>query len=103
MRRLARRLFTLCSAVSLLLCMAVCVLWVRARPGEDRFAGTLAGSRYTLVSNPGGLALRGPRAPPRDPQARQSVRELAAALRNDQVTWTVRANPQASSQILAFS
>ena len=30
MRRLARRLFTLCSAVSLLLCVAVCVLWVRS-------------------------------------------------------------------------
>src|SRR5688500_8010138 len=28
MRRLARRLFTLCSAVSLLLCVAVGVLWV---------------------------------------------------------------------------
>src|SRR5688572_6283696 len=27
MRRLARRLFTLCSAASLLLCVAVCVLW----------------------------------------------------------------------------
>jgi hypothetical protein len=30
MRRLARRLFTICSAVSLLLCAAVCVLWVRS-------------------------------------------------------------------------
>ena len=30
MRRLARRLFTLCSAVSLLLCIATCVLWVHS-------------------------------------------------------------------------
>src|SRR5687767_2128357 len=30
MRRLARRVFTLCSAVSLLLCVAVSVLWVRS-------------------------------------------------------------------------
>ena len=30
MRRLARRLFTLCSAVSLLLCVAACMLWVRS-------------------------------------------------------------------------
>ena len=30
MRRLARWLFTLCAAVSLLLCVAVCVLWVRS-------------------------------------------------------------------------
>src|SRR5688500_602880 len=30
MRRLARRLFMPCSVVSLLLCVAVCVLWVRS-------------------------------------------------------------------------
>ena len=30
MRPLARRLFTLCSAASLLLCVAVCVLWARS-------------------------------------------------------------------------
>ena len=30
MRRLARRLFTLCSALSLLMCVAVCVLWLRS-------------------------------------------------------------------------
>jgi hypothetical protein len=35
MRRLARRLFTSCSAVSLLLCVAVCVLWVRSYRGAD--------------------------------------------------------------------
>ena len=31
MRRLARHLFTLCSAVSLLVCIAVCLLWVWAQ------------------------------------------------------------------------
>jgi hypothetical protein len=30
MRRLARHLFTFCSAVSLLLCVGMCVLWVRS-------------------------------------------------------------------------
>jgi hypothetical protein len=30
MRRVARHLFTLCSAVSLLLCVAVCALWARS-------------------------------------------------------------------------
>jgi hypothetical protein len=30
MRRLVRHLFTLCSALSLLLCLAICVLWVRS-------------------------------------------------------------------------
>jgi hypothetical protein len=32
---LCRRLFTLCSAVSLLLCVAVCVLWVRSYYAAD--------------------------------------------------------------------
>ena len=45
MRRLARHLFTLCSAVSLLLCIAVCVLWVRSYATEvilvDSHAGRL--------------------------------------------------------------
>ena len=35
MRRLARHLFTLCSAVSLLLCVAVCVLWVQSYDASD--------------------------------------------------------------------
>ena len=35
MRRLARRLFTLCSALSLLLCVGVCVLWVRSYRTQD--------------------------------------------------------------------
>src|SRR5687768_10735645 len=35
MRRLARHLFTLCSAVSLVLCVAVCVLWVRSHFRAD--------------------------------------------------------------------
>ena len=37
MRRLARRLFTFCSAVSLLLCVAVCVLWARSHWVSDQF------------------------------------------------------------------
>jgi hypothetical protein len=46
MRRLARHLFTLCSAASLLLCVAVCVLWVRGRTGYDEAAWTY--DRYLL-------------------------------------------------------
>ena len=71
MRRLARRLFTLCSAVSLLLCVAVCVLWVRSRghalprgddAGEDGLSAFVrpVGARYTLRSTRGTLALYGP-------------------------------------------
>ena len=35
MRRLARHLFTLCAAASLLLCVVVCVLWARSWSGMD--------------------------------------------------------------------
>src|SRR5688572_16943917 len=35
-RRIARHLFTLLAAVSLVLCVAVCVLWVRSRWIGDR-------------------------------------------------------------------
>ena len=62
MRRPARHLFTLCSAASLLLCVAVCVLWVRSyRPGDaisydrrgrwsahDRVGLTLAGGHVII-------------------------------------------------------
>jgi hypothetical protein len=40
MRRLARPLITLCSAVLLLLCVALCVLWVRRFETPDRFIST---------------------------------------------------------------
>ena len=36
MCRFTRRLFTLCSAASLLLCVAVCVLWVRSKWVRDQ-------------------------------------------------------------------
>src|SRR5688500_12916376 len=36
MRRVLRHLLTFCSALSLLLCMAVCVLWVRSYSTDDR-------------------------------------------------------------------
>jgi hypothetical protein len=36
MRRFVRHLFTLCSALSLLLCVAVCVLWVRSHGLTDK-------------------------------------------------------------------
>jgi hypothetical protein len=34
-KRLARRLFAICSAMSLVLCAAVCVLWVRSYLSEE--------------------------------------------------------------------
>src|SRR5688500_11459545 len=35
MRRLSRRLFTICSAASLLLCVAACVFWARSYSRAD--------------------------------------------------------------------
>src|SRR5688572_21819176 len=39
MRRLARYAFTVCSAASLLLCVALCVLWVRSYWQRDNLGG----------------------------------------------------------------
>jgi hypothetical protein len=61
MRRLARHLFTFLSAVSLLLCMAVCVLWVRSYAAKEwlTYQKTEPSNRlwwkFTLVSCPGQL------------------------------------------------
>src|SRR5687768_11507140 len=56
MRRLARRLFTLCSAASLLLGVAVCVLWVRSLSVEDTFAAGCCASFVEMQSADGELA-----------------------------------------------
>ncbi len=50
MKRLARHLFTLCSAVSLLLCVAVCVLWVRSYWAEDVIVYAWDGGTVGVVS-----------------------------------------------------
>jgi len=47
MRRLARHLFTLCSAAALLLCVAACAMWVRSYAAEDTLHwGWDEGKRY---------------------------------------------------------
>lgn len=62
MRRHARHLFTLCAAVSLVLCVAVCVLWVRSYWsegdqltlwGRDPWALARAGPSLTFASKSG--------------------------------------------------
>jgi hypothetical protein len=64
MRRLVRHLFTLCSAIALVLCVAVCVLWVRSYHYMDAFGGSwLDDDRRTqvkqaVVSSTGSIALR---------------------------------------------
>jgi hypothetical protein len=66
MRRVARRLFTLCSAASLVLCVAVCVLWARSYMQLDPERPTLSGDdgywdeayRHEYLSSHGELEYR---------------------------------------------
>jgi hypothetical protein len=58
-----RRLFTLLSAVSLLLCVATCELWLRSYGGEQRLSLVVRGDRYTVRLNDGRVILVAP--PPR--------------------------------------
>src|SRR5690349_20722178 len=55
-----RKLFTLCSSVSLLLCVAVCVLWVisswRTPPGVTRASERAAGHRPGKQGVGGGVS-----------------------------------------------
>ena len=60
-----RRLLTLCSALSLLLCVAVCVLWVRSYGRADRVSRVVNRDRHTVRSDGGRLTLFSPpRSPP---------------------------------------
>src|SRR4051794_41641162 len=55
-----RRLFTFCSALSLLLCVAACVLWARSYRGyrvADRVPVRLAGEPWRLLSIDGWVVL----------------------------------------------
>ena len=73
-----RRLFTFCAAVSLLLCAAVCVLWV-ARVQHRRVVNgwLFRGSRYSLVLSPDQVAILGPPPPP-TPAPGKSIGEIDA-------------------------
>src|SRR5688572_1221582 len=54
---MARRLFTLLSALSLLLCGAVVVLWVRSYSVADRFQRQNKSGRVQLISSYGTLSV----------------------------------------------
>ena len=56
-RRLARHVFTLSSAVSLVLCVAVCVQWVRSYLRFDLVALDLGSHRIVLNSVGGALVI----------------------------------------------
>ena len=83
MPRPARRLFTLCSAVSLLLCIALCVLWVRSYRVGDGLQWWSAGrdggvSYHRVTSDSGQVAYKntweqgGTRPPAGAPQFRRT-------------------------------
>jgi hypothetical protein len=46
-----RQLFTLAAAVSAVLCVGVCVLWVRGYKVPDSLSWVRGGDQYTLVSD----------------------------------------------------
>jgi rubrerythrin len=54
---MTRRLLNLLTVLSLLLCVAVCVLWVRSRWGRDQFEFVWNGARWEVVSGRWGLWL----------------------------------------------
>ena len=51
MKRFARHMFTLCSAVSLLLCASVCVLWVRSYRNTDALYWPTSGGFRAIDSS----------------------------------------------------
>jgi hypothetical protein len=91
---LRRRLFTVLSALSLLLGVAVGVLWGRARLGNTARVGALtSGGRYVLRFDRDRLTLIGP--PPAMP-AEQEARawELAGKIRNTDIGWWIAGRKQ---------
>src|SRR4051794_32811992 len=55
--RMRRKLFTFFSALSLLLCVAVCVLWVRGRRNSDYVSYTRAEQTLVVGSSGGGKVM----------------------------------------------
>jgi hypothetical protein len=83
-----RRLFTLLSALSLVVFAATCVLWVRSYSRPARLSVGTARGRLTLHSDHGRLGLARPPDPgPDDARATAFV----AGLTNDDIEWLARA------------
>src|SRR5690349_15762037 len=97
MGRLVFRVFTLLAVVSLVVCAAVVVLWVRSgRRGGDAGGVYLswAGARYAAQSGDGVITVRGPPPPVASAagpaSAQDSLANTAArGIRNDQIAWQV--------------
>jgi hypothetical protein len=93
MRRPARRLFTLCSGVSLVLCTAVCVLWVRSYWRCDLYARDAWPRNEGIVvgSNEGRLVFRRDAILPPS-SGIESVTELVGVLNADAVWFEQAGN-----------
>src|SRR5690349_16414131 len=78
--------FRIVCAISLLLCAAAIVLWVRAATG-DEFSGVFRDGRYTATSDAGLIRLVGPPPAAADPNRRREAEQLVASLDNDQLNW----------------
>ena len=69
MRRLLRHALTIWSAISLVLCVAVCVLWVRSYRTHDMFDRIVGDTCWGVSSNRGVISfvIEGPPSPRRAP------------------------------------
>jgi hypothetical protein len=80
-----RRLFTFASALSLLLCAATGVLWVRSYHHGDHMGRIVHSARYTLRSEHGALVLYAP--PPELKAKAQNSDALAGAILSEKIQW----------------
>jgi hypothetical protein len=92
-KRLRRVAFNGSAALSLLLCVALVVMWFRSFRSDARLVGvSTASGRYTIKSSFGRIVLAGPKKTGRAAGVHDSTfRELAAQACNDDITWNLPA------------
>jgi hypothetical protein len=81
-----RRLFTVATAISLVLCLAISVLLVRSGRVHSRVGYSTSEARYTLHSVDGALTLSGPPAKASDDSV---VRGLVNGMSNGDVVFKI--------------
>ncbi|QOV90506.1 hypothetical protein [Humisphaera borealis] len=84
-----RRLLPIVAALSLILCLAVVVLWVRSWHALDQFTEVVGGHRYTFTSTEGVVSVIGPPPAASNPDTRKSADAAVASIRNSDFTWLV--------------
>lgn len=78
------------TGLSLMLCIAILILWARSRRHEVIASVLVNGQRYTTITAKGKIGLFAPPAPAHDPTTRQMAEMTVAALRNDDLWWKAR-------------